>query len=470
MPQPEHDTLSLLSSQLQTVLQETWEQEVLSRLPAETLQHAHQTGAFVRARGISSVGHLLRGLLAYVLCAPSLRHLGAWAVLIGLANVSHVAWQKRLRNARAFLRWLLSELLAVPAADLMLPQKRVLLIDATRLRIPGGCGDDWRVHFGYDLLAGRLLDARVSDRHTAEGFTLFALRPGDLVVADRGYSRRPQVAFALDAGAEVLVRLAVNQMPLVDEQGDPFEVLPWLQALEPGPHQRRVAFVHEGRRYEGRLLASPLPEAAAQRARAKERRRASKRQHQLQEATLFLCGWFLLWTSLPSAEWSDEQVRALYQARWQIELVIKRLKQVLKLAQLRGQTVLTNEATILAVLVAWSLLQSEVTHARQSLGESVQHWARAHQDESQAAGIPQPPTEETVSSWTILALGVQTLRQLVQGVWTMARLRACWPLLRRYLTHRRKRPHQESTIRACLVERFGASNASFTALFGCSGS
>src|SRR5258708_18275264 len=148
MPQPEHDTLPPLSSQLQALIQQGWEHEVLSQLPASYEPQARTMGAFVRARGLSCVGNLIRGLLAYVLCASSLRQLGAWAVLIGLANISHVAWQKRLRQARNWLLWLLIELLAVTAPAPTVTQSRIVLIDATRLKEPGGCGDDWRGRLG----------------------------------------------------------------------------------------------------------------------------------------------------------------------------------------------------------------------------------------------------------------------------------------------------------------------------------
>jgi hypothetical protein len=50
---------------------------------------------------------------------------------------------------------------------------------------PGGSGDDWRVHLGYDLLGGRLVGVRVADRHTAEAFELFVVGPEDVLVADR---------------------------------------------------------------------------------------------------------------------------------------------------------------------------------------------------------------------------------------------------------------------------------------------
>src|SRR5436309_9150962 len=142
MPQPEHDTLPPLSTQLQALIQSGWEQEVLSLLPATAMQQARTMGAFVRAKKLKCVGDLLRGLLAYVLSVSSLRQLGAWAVLIDLANLSHVAWQKRLRQARDWLLWLLIELLSVTTPAPVVEHQRVILIDATRLKEPGGSGDD----------------------------------------------------------------------------------------------------------------------------------------------------------------------------------------------------------------------------------------------------------------------------------------------------------------------------------------
>ena len=224
MPQQSHDTLPPLSAQLQALIEEGW-QEVTSRLPQSYEQQARTTGAFVRTRKLTCVADLLRGLLAYVLFASSLRSLGMWSVAIGLANLSHVSWQKRLRQARGWLLALLIELLSVSAPALARPAvaKRIVLIDATRLKEPGGCGDDWRVHLGYDLLAGRLVDVRVSDQHTAEGFTLFTIHVGDLVVADRGYCRRGQLACVLRASADLVVRLAVQQVPLAQSGCSPLD-------------------------------------------------------------------------------------------------------------------------------------------------------------------------------------------------------------------------------------------------------
>lgn len=475
MPQQQHHTLPSLSEQLQAVINEGWEQEVLPQLPADYEQQAESLKAFVRQREIKGAGDLLRALLAYVLCAPSFRQLGSWALLIGLANISNVAWRSRLRQARAWLLWLLCELLAVtvpPANQGHESVPRIVLIDATRLKEPGGCGDDWRVHLGYDLLAGRLVDVRLADRHTAEAFELFVVGPGDVLVADRGYSRRSQWAYALRRGAQVIVRLAVQQAPLLDEHAESLDVVAWLKEAAAGTQSRAVAFEHEGQRFSGRLIASSLSPEAAERAGAKARKKASKQQREIKEETLFLAGWLLVFCSLPSASWSDEQVLSLYRARWHIELVIKRMKQVLRLAQLRGKTALTNEATILAVLVCWALQQQEAQQARQVLLQAGQQLAilAAAGGESEVTCVAvQESNEAAPSTWLLTALCVQTLRVVVQGYWTPARLRACLPQLRRFVCGSpRLRPHQESTIRSRLQIHLGLPAPGSSLVCSCS--
>lgn len=479
MPQQSYHTLPALDEQLQAVIKQGWEHEVLPQLPVDYEQQAESLKAFVRQRQIKRVSDLLRALLAYVLCAPSFRHLGSWAVLIGLANLSNVAWRKRLRQARAWLLWLLCELLAVTAGPCTSPSGRVpriLLIDGTRLKEPGGSGDDWRVHLGYDLLAARLVDVRVADRHTAEAFALFVVGTGDVLVADRGYSRRGQWAYALKSGADIVVRLAVQQVPLLDEQGESLDVVAWLQEGPSGMQSREVVFEHEGQRFAGRLLACALSPQAAERARAKARKKASKQQRDLKAETLFLAGWLLVFTSLPTQSWSDEQVLALSRARWQVELVIKRMKQVLKLAQLRGKTALTNEATILALLVCWALQQQEAVSARallQQAAEAVQVLTASATQSVEPLSSPrsQESPEAALSSWLLTSLCVQTLRVVVQGYWTPARLLACLPCLQRFVCGSpRLRLHQETTVRRLLQAQTGSAppgSASGLLLFKC---
>jgi hypothetical protein len=264
-------------------------------------------------------------------------------------------------------------------------------------------------------------------------------------------------------------------VPLLDEHGQRLDVVAWLRESQGGTQSRAVAFDDQGQRFHGRLIACALPPEAAERARAKARKKVSKQQRQLKEQTLLLAGWLLVFSSLPVARWSDEQVLTLYRARWQVELLIKRMKSVLGLAQLRGKTALTNEATILALLVCWALQQQEAQQARDVLAQASPHvttLAAAPASASQDTAVPEQaaqPGERVVSSWLLTALCVHTLRTAVQGYWTLALLRTCLPHLRRFVCQSpRRRQQQESTIRRQLRTQLAGAVPDSSPIFCCS--
>jgi hypothetical protein len=178
------------TDQAAKLIDEEWEEQVLSRLPAETEEQAFRLRAFVREGKIKSVGDLLRALLAYVLCVSSFRQLGSWAVLLGIANISDTAWRKRLSAASAWLLWLLADPQPPVKQNTCSGFGRIILVDATRLKQVGGNGDDWRVHSAYDLRARRLIQLLVTDQHTAESLQHFHLEHYDLLIKDSWVSQK----------------------------------------------------------------------------------------------------------------------------------------------------------------------------------------------------------------------------------------------------------------------------------------
>ena len=141
---PTHDTDRVSTIQPAFLEGQPWTTEVIPRLPADLVEQARVHKAFQRVRGLATPHDLIRGLLAYVLGPLSTRRLRAWAVLIGLADISEAAWRKRLRASNDWLLWRLSELVAVsepPAPAMPRPAGRLLLVDVPAVcASPAGWG------------------------------------------------------------------------------------------------------------------------------------------------------------------------------------------------------------------------------------------------------------------------------------------------------------------------------------------
>ncbi|WP_201098345.1 transposase, partial [Thiocystis minor] len=87
----------------------------------------------------------------------------------------------------------------------------------------------------------------------------------------------------------------------------------------------------------GWLHAVRLPPEAAEAARRRCRKTAQRQGRTPSDATLFLAGWVMVFTTVPPETLDGPTVLALYRCRWQVELAFKRLQSLLDLDILRTQ-------------------------------------------------------------------------------------------------------------------------------------
>lgn len=438
--------------------EEDW-QNLLKRLPSNWEAQAIQLKAWQRLRKLASVAEVLRALLVYAACGFSFRQLGLWATLVGVGCLSERAWRKRVERAQEWIRWLLGALIGSQRCPDWVPEGtgRILLVDASRLKTPGGSGEDVKVHSAYDLRAGRLEHVEVTDRHGGEGLHHFALRHGDIVVTDAGYQLGSSVQQGQAQGAYGVHRFSAHQVRLEREDGQKIDLKRLIKHQKYGTVTEYQVWVWDpthSERFALRLVIALLPRQQAMQARARKRARIRlKKGPKANLAPAWWAGVLLLGTTLPQEQWSPPDVVKLYRARWQIELLFKRLKQGLHLHLLPVKLWERAQAYVHLCLIVWVLQEQE---AQELSGVLSGLLIEPEVGPVQEPGEPSQLTPGWVISHGGLArCELETLRILLQGSWTRQRVQDCLPQVRRYLVSRPrdKRLSQETEVQHWLGQQ-----------------
>jgi Transposase DDE domain len=351
---------------MMTVLQEQWN-SLLAMLPRDfdLEKTLRDSGALVRKRAIRNAETLLRLILAYSLCGLSLRATAAWAEAQGLATVSDVALLRRLQNAAPWIGQLLLAKLAERITGLEAPTPlayRLRIVDATTATIPGSQGTDYRIHLGFDLGSLGIDWIEVTGAKGGESYTRLQMRPGDLILADRGYCHRAGLAAVRQAGADFLVRINWQNLPLQDAQQQKLDLVLLLEQVQGSKAvEFEVATMADKSRgipaMPARLIVARKPEEAAEVERRRILREASRKGRKADPRTLKAAAFFFVLTSVPEQELTAEKALELYRLRWQIEMAFKRMKGLLHLGDLPMKDPQLAQAYLGAKLLAALMLE-----------------------------------------------------------------------------------------------------------------
>jgi hypothetical protein len=339
---------------------------LLSFLPPEDEleRTARETGALRRRRQVRSASALLRLAFAYGFCGLTLRQTAAWAEVVNVASLSDVALLKRLRGASEWLGLLLGLKLAERASPPLQNERRfrLRLVDATTISKPGSMGTDWRVHMGYDLAKLSIDHVELTDHRGGETLTRFPLEVGDVVVGDQGYAHRRGIYAAVKAGADFLIRINWQNVPLEHPSGKPFDILDALRGLPEADARDFDVRVKRSAKDKipsvpARLVAIRKSETAAEAARQRVMKERAKKSRTLDPRTLEAAGYIFVLTSLPGDVIDAKDVLDIYRFRWQIELAFKRLKSLLFLGDLPARDPPLARCFLYSKLLAALLLE-----------------------------------------------------------------------------------------------------------------
>lgn len=349
-----------------SILQEQWE-SLLAMLPEsfDLDQRLRDSGGLKRRRAIVDASTLLRLALVYGIGGLSLRATAAWAEAQGWASLSDVALLKRLRQASVWLGELLAAVLAARVEELesFVPTTyRLRVLDATTAATPGSKGTDFRVHLGLDLSGLRIDRIEITGAEGGESFTRLAIGPGDLVLADRGYAHRRGLAAVHGAGADYVVRINWQNLPLEDAQHNRLDLVALAESVPDGQAAEfEVWTVADKARklscLPARLIVGRKSDEAAKAERQRIRREAARKGRTADPRTLKMAGFFTVLTSVPPQDLSAHQVLELYRLRWQIEMTFKRIKGLLHLGDLPAKDPRLVHTYLCAKLLAALLLE-----------------------------------------------------------------------------------------------------------------
>lgn len=314
----------------------------------------------------------------------SLRNISNEAQIEHSLQVSKQGFDNRFSQASVdFSKCLLEEALRnqfrdiEPIAEHQL-FKRVLIKDSTRFDIDKSLKQYYPSYGGktsvagvslqleYDLRTGKIHDLDIQsalDRDSVDALKKKELvQKGDLIIRDLGYFHSDVFEHIHSQEAYFLTRL--HQTTKVYLTPDCKDAISFSQIYKQmhqikSSHLDIEVFVGSKRRLPMRLIIVLLPDEIYQkRVRARNNHNktsgynTSDEYKQRAHFNLFLC-------NLPLIEISTDMVCRLYHARWQVELIFKTWKSLIKINDLR-KIKITRLRTILNMKLLWVIVHWEI--------------------------------------------------------------------------------------------------------------
>jgi hypothetical protein len=265
-----------------------------------------------------------------------------------LAEITGPGLFYRLREAEGWLQHVLAEVLAEEQVGAELGAWPVRVVDATVINGPGDKPVQWRAHVLINPATGGFQRVELTDDSGGEKLGRHTIQRGEIVLGDRAYATARGLYAVRQAGAHAVTRFNPGNLRTCDEQRQRIQ-LAAREALVPlvGVVEFSITIPVPPKLTKSHKIWDSAKAIAWLPARALASRTRSGE---------------VIWliTTLDATELPGLQAMLLYRARWQIELLFKRLKSLLHLDTLPSRQGPTAKSWMLARLIAAALAQRSV--------------------------------------------------------------------------------------------------------------
>ena len=289
--------------------------------------------------GENKESDLLRLIFMHLAGGISLRTTVAEAREAGIVDIVDVTLFNHFKKCEEFFNWCIAELLRENARvpqELFNDGRNWKAVDGSLIHEPGIRGSFKRIHFSMNLPQLNADQILITGIQTGESLARFTVKPNDVFLADRGFMRFSGIKHLVEHGGDVIGRFSPSQLSLFyPGTKTAFSLMTKLRALKYREVGEWEVELHAGKeQIHGRICAVKQTPQCRKAEEERVREHSKRNNHQIADKTVELCGYLLVFTTIPPEVYSASFIIKAYQARWQIELLFKRLKTLLELGQL----------------------------------------------------------------------------------------------------------------------------------------
>jgi hypothetical protein len=335
-------------------------------LPNDWEEKCKELGALQRGRMIKTPEELLTLILLYMTEGESLQMTSAMMKLAGI-SVNKNAVHERIKSSWRWLSYLSKQVCQETGCLIEKPEwlegKEVCLIDGSELSLKGSKGGNYYLHCMFNLFQFACRHLELTPKSEGEKAGIFEdIRAGDIVIGDRNYGNMKAMEHIKEKGAEFILRLKAGCFNIYDAEGNEINVLEYGKELTEWESMEIGCFYKQGKEFKPlKVCLMKKGKGEIEKAVKKQKRKASRLQRTLSARSFANNDFIVLATNVP---YSPEKVFELYRARWQIEIVFKRLKSLFEFGNVPSKNENSVKAWFYGKLLLAGICEASIKRSR----------------------------------------------------------------------------------------------------------